>query len=167
MIGMVVPFAFAIAALGQAARFDLAASSAAGCSFRGLSWRRIITGGKWAYVGLGWGAIGGGTRGKLIAHALAQARPFCTRSWCKSKGMLKVWNMILAILCYGLCIWAFITRSGIISSVHAFAKSNIGPFFAVFLVPLLSLLLVYSSGLPQLKPENGSSPLPRAKRLSY
>jgi cytochrome c-type biogenesis protein CcmF len=70
--------------------------------------------------------------------------------------MLKVWNMALAILTYGLCIFGtFMTRSGIISSVHAFAQSNIGPFFATFLI----LSLVFSFGLlwlrlPLLKADN-------------
>lgn len=58
--------------------------------------------------------------------------------------MLKVWNLVLVILTYILCVFGtFMTRSGIISSVHAFARSNIGSFFAVFLV----LLVVFSFGL--------------------
>ena len=51
------------------------------------------------------------------------------------RGMLKVWNMVLVSLTYGLCIFGtFLTRSGIISSVHAFARSNIGSYFATYLV---------------------------------
>jgi cytochrome c-type biogenesis protein CcmF len=52
----------------------------------------------------------------------------------EKKGMLKIWNMVLIILTFELCIFGtFITRSGIISSVHAFAQSGIGPMFGVFL----------------------------------
>jgi cytochrome c-type biogenesis protein CcmF len=53
----------------------------------------------------------------------------------EKKGMLRVWNMVLVLITYFLCILGtFITRSGVISSVHSFARSSIGPFFAVFLV---------------------------------
>jgi len=52
----------------------------------------------------------------------------------EKKGMLKIWNMILIILTFCLSIFGtFLTRSGIISSVHAFATSNIGPAFGLFL----------------------------------
>jgi cytochrome c-type biogenesis protein CcmF len=50
------------------------------------------------------------------------------------KGMLKVWNMALVIATYLLAVFGtFLTRSGIVSSVHAFANSGLGPAFAVFL----------------------------------
>ncbi len=58
---------------------------------------------------------------------------------------MKVWNMILIILTFNLCIFGtFITRSGIISSVHAFAESNIGIFFIIFMgiTFFVSLLLL-------------------------
>ena len=48
--------------------------------------------------------------------------------------MLKIWNMILIILTFSLSsLGTFLTRSGIISSVHSFATSNIGPAFGLFL----------------------------------
>ena len=60
--------------------------------------------------------------------------------------MLKHWNMILIILTYELVIFGtFLTRSGVLSSVHAFAQSAIGPVFFAFMgltfVVSLSLLL--------------------------
>jgi len=58
--------------------------------------------------------------------------------------MLKVWNIVLVITTFFLCIFGtFLTRSGIVSSVHAFAQSNIGPFFAVF----LGIILFFSVSL--------------------
>jgi cytochrome c-type biogenesis protein CcmF len=52
----------------------------------------------------------------------------------EKKGMLKIWNFILILLAFELSIFGtFVTRSGVISSVHSFALSNIGPFFVVFL----------------------------------
>jgi cytochrome c-type biogenesis protein CcmF len=64
----------------------------------------------------------------------------------EKRGMLKRWNMILIILTYALVIFGtFLTRSGVLSSVHAFAQSAIGPMFFAFIglttVVSLSLLM--------------------------
>jgi len=62
----------------------------------------------------------------------------------EKRGLLKHWNMILVILTYSLVIFGtFLTRSGVLSSVHAFANSPIGPFFMGF----VSLSLVTSIAL--------------------
>ena len=160
MVGMVVPFAFAIAALisrkldttwlRPARRWMLIP-----WTFLGFG---LLLGGKWAYVELGWGGYwawdpveNASLMPWLVGTAFLHSIMIQER-----KGMLKVWNLVLAILTYGLCIFGtFMTRSGIISSVHAFAQSNIGPFFSTFLV----LTLVFAYGLlwlrlPLLKAEN-------------
>ena len=160
MVGMVVPFAFAIAALltGKLDATWLRASRRwmlIPWTFLGFG---LLLGGKWAYVELGWGGYWGWDPVEnsslmpwLIATAFLHSIMIQER-----KGMLKVWNVALAILTYALCLFGtFMTRSGIISSVHAFAQSNIGPFFGTFLV----LTLVFSFGLlwlrlPLLKAEN-------------
>jgi cytochrome c-type biogenesis protein CcmF len=64
----------------------------------------------------------------------------------EKRGMLKHWNMVLIILTYDLVIFGtFLTRSGVLSSVHAFAQSAIGPLFFVFigltLIASVALLL--------------------------
>jgi cytochrome c-type biogenesis protein CcmF len=52
----------------------------------------------------------------------------------EKKGMMKVWNMVLVSGTFFLCIFGtFLTRSGIVNSVHAFAQSPIGPYFVGFL----------------------------------
>jgi len=52
----------------------------------------------------------------------------------EQKRMLKVWNLLLIILTYSLAIFGtFLTRSGILQSVHAFAGTGLGPWFATFL----------------------------------
>ena len=52
----------------------------------------------------------------------------------EKKGMMKVWNMVLISATFFLCIFGtFLTRSGVVSSVHAFAQSPIGTYFVVFL----------------------------------
>ncbi len=160
MVGMVIPFAFAISALASghldstwlrpARRWMLIPWAFLGAG--------LLLGGKWAYVELGWGGYWGWdpVENSSLMPWLAGTAFLHSIMIQERKGMLKVWNMVLAILCYGLCILGtFITRSGIISSVHAFAKSNIGPFFAVFLVVILvvSFALLYLR-LPHLKPEN-------------
>src|SRR5258708_2956385 len=70
--------------------------------------------------------------------------------------MLKVWNIVLIITTFFLCIFGtFLTRSGIVSSVHAFAQSNIGTFFTAFLaiIVFFSLTLLFLR-LDYLKSEN-------------
>ena len=70
--------------------------------------------------------------------------------------MLKVWNMSLVILTYGLSIFGtFLTRSGVISSVHAFAESSLGVYFLIYLAIALTIavaLLVWR--LPQLRSDH-------------
>ena len=62
----------------------------------------------------------------------------------EKRGMLKQWNMVLVVLTYDLVIFGtFLTRSGVLSSVHAFAQSAIGPAFFVF----IGLTFVASIGL--------------------
>jgi cytochrome c-type biogenesis protein CcmF len=52
----------------------------------------------------------------------------------EKKGMMKVWNMVLISATYFLCIFGtFLTRSGVVSSVHAFAQSSLGSWFVGFL----------------------------------
>jgi cytochrome c-type biogenesis protein CcmF len=69
---------------------------------------------------------------------------------------MKVWNMILILSTFLLCIFGtFLTRSGIVSSVHAFAQSPIGPYFTGFLLLLVSLSLsLLLTRLDSLKSEN-------------
>jgi cytochrome c-type biogenesis protein CcmF len=73
----------------------------------------------------------------------------------EKKQMLRIWNMVLIISTFALCIFGtFLTRSGIVSSVHAFATSNLGPMFAGFLAVTLAVgfgLVAYR--LPELKSE--------------
>jgi cytochrome c-type biogenesis protein CcmF len=64
----------------------------------------------------------------------------------EKRGMLKVWNMLLVILAFALSLFGtFLTRSGILNSIHSFTESTIGPWFLGFicLVVALSLALVF------------------------
>ncbi|NIM19149.1 MAG: heme lyase CcmF/NrfE family subunit [Candidatus Latescibacteria bacterium] len=137
-VGFVVPFAFAMAALmtkemGNAWLKITRRWSLASWFFLGAG---ILLGANWAYVELGWGgywawdpvenaSLMPWLTGTAFLHSvIVQER----------RNMLKVWNVSLISATYLLCIFGtFITRSGIVSSVHAFAKSSIGYYFLVFL----------------------------------
>jgi cytochrome c-type biogenesis protein CcmF len=160
MVGMSVPFAFGIAAL-ITRQLDSAWLLAARrwmlipWTFLGAG---LLLGGKWAYVELGWGGYWGWdpVENSSLIPWLAGTAFLHSIMIQERRGMLKVWNMVLVILTYCLCIFGtFLTRSGIVSSVHAFAKSNVGPFFVVFLgLSILASSLLLLSRLPQLRAES-------------
>lgn len=106
----------------------------------------ILMGGKWAYETLGWGGYWAWdpvenaslmpwlTATAFLHSIMIQAR----------RGMLKNWNMVLVSLTFLLSVFGtFLTRSGVVSSVHSFAESNIGAYFLVF----LAIALIFSFGL--------------------
>jgi cytochrome c-type biogenesis protein CcmF len=74
----------------------------------------------------------------------------------EKRGMMKVWNVWLVFCTFLLCILGtFLTRSGIVSSVHAFAQSSIGSWFVGFLVVIISVCLgAYLKNRDYLKSEN-------------
>ncbi len=147
-VGYTIPFAFAIAAL---ARNDMNAF-----------WLRtirqwllfvwlmlsigIILGGWWAYQELGWGGYWAWDpvenasfmpwlTGTALLHSIMIQ---------EKKNMLKIWNTVLIIITFTLCIFGtFLTRSGVMSSVHSFTASSLGPVFLTFVF----LIMVFSFGL--------------------
>ncbi|MBL8097384.1 MAG: heme lyase CcmF/NrfE family subunit [Anaerolineales bacterium] len=163
-VAFVVPFAFAMAAL-ITGRFDAGwirstrRWTLAGWLFLSLG---LLLGGRWAYDVLGWGGYWGWdpvenaalmpwlTGTALLHSAVVQER----------RGLLKRWNLTLVILTYGLVIFGtFLSRSGVISSVHAFAQSAIGPLFfafiAITLLGSLGLLWRGWDGLADEQPREG------------
>jgi cytochrome c-type biogenesis protein CcmF len=149
-VSFVIPYAFAIAALVTGRTDDrwiriTRRWSLVAWLFLSLG---LILGGRWAYDVLGWGGYWGWDPVEIAAFM-----PWLTGTAFlhsvmiqEKRGMLKHWNMILIILTYELVIFGtFLTRSGVLSSVHAFAQSAIGPSFFVFMgftfVVSLSLLL--------------------------
>lgn len=160
MVGMSVPFAFGIAAL-ITRQLDSAWLLAAR-RWMLIPWTflggGLLLGGKWAYVELGWGGYWGWdpVENSSLIPWLAGTAFLHSIMIQERRGMLKVWNMVLVILTYCLCIFGtFLTRSGIVSSVHAFAKSNVGPFFAVFLgLAILGSAILLLSRLNELRAES-------------
>jgi cytochrome c-type biogenesis protein CcmF len=137
-VGFTIPFAFALGALAM--------------RYPGEKWihitRRwtmvtwgfltigIFLGAHWAYSVLGWGGYWGWDpvenaslmpwlTGTAFLHSVMMQ---------EKRGMLKIWNMWLIFATFGLSIFGtFLTRSGVVSSVHAFAQSSIGNWFVGFL----------------------------------
>jgi cytochrome c-type biogenesis protein CcmF len=141
-VGLSIPFAFAIAAL-VTRKLDsgwiqsIRRWTIFSWLFLGIG---ILLGAKWAYETLGWGGYwawdpveNAAFMPWLVATAFLHSVMVQER-----RGMLKVWNMVLVILTFSLCLFGtFLTRSGVISSVHAFGESTLGPFFLGFIVAVL------------------------------
>ncbi len=158
-VGCTVPFALTIGAL-VSARLDAAwvrsMRSWALFTFAFLT-LGIWLGGYWAYIELGWGGFWAWDAVEnaslmpwlvltaFVHSIIAQER----------RGVLKTWNVALVVATFLLCIYGtFLTRSGIIQSVHAFGKSSIGNWFVGFMAvagAVAVAALVWR--LPQLKPE--------------
>src|ERR1051326_568260 len=137
-VGFTIPFAFAIGSLitrqpGEAwihttRRWTLVTWLFQSCG--------IMLGAAWAYHVLGWGGYWGWDpvenasllpwlSGTAFLHSVMMQ---------EKKGMMKVWNMVLVSATFFLCILGtFLTRSGVVQSVHAFARSEIGKYFVTFL----------------------------------
>ncbi len=106
----------------------------------------IILGGYWAYQELGWGGYWAWDpveNSSLMPWFLLTA--FIHSSIIQEKrGMLKTWNVILASSTYIFVILGtFITRSGIISSVHSFTAESLGPLFFIFLCVLILITVFW------------------------
>jgi cytochrome c-type biogenesis protein CcmF len=148
LVGFTIPFAFAVSSLitGEldehwqlaTRRFTLVAWGCLGVG--------ILLGAWWSYQVLGWGGFWGWdpvenaavlpwlTATAYLHSALVQQR----------RGLLRVWNLSLVIATFSLTILGtFLTRSGVVESVHAFSDSDIGPELLAF----LGIVLVTGVGL--------------------
>jgi len=147
-VGFSVPFAFAISALMNRDTSPLWIQSIRRWTL--VAWlflsMGIILGGWWAYQELGWG---GYWAWDPVENA--SFMPWLTATAFlhsiiiqEKKDMLRIWNMVLIILTFSLCIFGtFLTRSGVMSSVHSFTASSLGPIFLTFVF----LILVSSFGI--------------------
>src|ERR1700723_2102640 len=147
-VGFTVPFAFALGALimrypGEkwihiTRRWTMVTWGLLTCG--------VFLGAHWAYSVLGWGGYWGWDpvenaslmpwlTGTAFLHSVMMQ---------EKRGMLKMWNMWLVFATFWLAILGtFLTRSGIISSVHAFAQSSIGDWFAWFLAITLIVFVFF------------------------
>ena len=159
-VGVSVPFAFAMGALmsGRLTNDWITTTrrwSLFAWFFLGIG---ILQGGYWAYVELGWGGYWAWdpVENASLMPWLTMTAFLHSVMIQEKKGMLKVWNVMLIIITFCLSIFGtFITRSGVITSVHSFTKSNLGPWFASFWVAMVIIsvgLLIMR--LPRLRAEN-------------
>lgn len=147
-VGFTVPFAFALGALimkypGEkwihiTRRWTMITWGFLTCG--------IFLGMHWAYSVLGWGGYWGWDpvenaslmpwlTGTAFLHSVMMQ---------EKRGMLKVWNMWLIFSTFMLAIFGtFLTRSGVVNSVHAFAQSSIGNWFVGFLIVIFAACLFF------------------------
>jgi cytochrome c-type biogenesis protein CcmF len=137
-VGMVVPFAFAIGSLITRQKGDAwIHTTRRWCLvtwlFQGVG---VLMGASWAYAALGWGGYWAWDpveNASLLPWLSATAFLHSVMMQ-EKKGMMKIWNAVLVSSSFFLCIFGtMLTRSGMVSSVHAFAQSPIGKYFSSFL----------------------------------
>jgi cytochrome c-type biogenesis protein CcmF len=149
MVGFVVPYAFAIAMLitgrvGETWHVDTRRWAIVAWTSLSVG---IVLGAWWSYQVLGWGGFWGWDPvenaalmpwlvGTAYVHSIVVE---------ERRGLLRVWNLTLAVACFALTVLAtFFTRSGVVQSVHAFSASSLGPillaFFGLVVVSALALM---------------------------
>ncbi len=138
-VGFLIPYAFAIAALMSGKLDDAWIRTTRRWTL--IAWLflslGIILGGRWAYDVLGWGGYWGWdpVENASFMPWLAGTAFLHSVMIQEKRNMFKMWNIFLIVLTYVLVVYGtFIVRSGVISSVHSFAQSAIGPLFFGFLV---------------------------------
>jgi len=158
-ISITIPFAFAMAAL-VSKRLDVGWIHAMR-KWTILSWlflsAGITLGMWWAYVELGWGGYWAWdpVENASLLPWLTMTAFLHSVMIQEKRGMLKRWNVGLIVASFLLSIFGtFITRSGVIASVHSFTQSNVGYFFLGFLLlaAILAFTLLYVRW-PLLEPE--------------
>ncbi len=137
-VGLTIPFAFAMGALlsGRTDERWIVATrrwTLAAWGFLGVG---QLLGAHWAYVEVGWGGYYAWdpVENAALMPWLAATAFLHSVMIQEKKGMLKVWNMVLVALAFCLSIFGtFLTRSGIVNSIHSFTQSSIGPWFLGFI----------------------------------
>jgi cytochrome c-type biogenesis protein CcmF len=142
-VGFAVPFAFAIGSLivrqpGDEWIYTTRRWALVTWLFQTTG---ILLGAGWAYAVLGWGGYWGWdpVENASFLPWLSATAFLHSVMMQEKKGMMKVWNMVLVSGTFFLCIFGtFLTRSGVVSSVHAFAQSSIGKWFVGFLAIMIA-----------------------------
>src|SRR5881394_1644690 len=137
-VGLSVPFAFAMGALlsGRTDERWIVATrrwTLAAWTFLGVG---QLIGAHWAYVEIGWGGYYAWdpVENAALMPWLAATAFLHSVMIQEKRGMLKVWNMVLVALAFNLSLFGtFLTRSGVIQSIHSFTQSSIGAWFLGFI----------------------------------
>jgi len=173
-VGLTVPFAFALGAL-LSGRLDerwLIATR----RWTLFAWTALgigqLLGAHWAYVEVGWGGYYAWdpVENAALMPWLAATAFLHSVMIQEKRGMLRVWNVLLVILAFSLSLFGtFLTRSGVVNSIHSFTQSSIGPWFLAFIAVTVavSLALVFWR-LPLLRsPTKLESPISREAAFLY
>ncbi|HZQ15239.1 MAG TPA: cytochrome c-type biogenesis CcmF C-terminal domain-containing protein [Gaiellaceae bacterium] len=148
-VGLSVPFAFAVASLLSGRtdeRWIVATRRWTLVAWTFLGFGQLL-GAHWAYVEVGWGGYYAWdpVENAALMPWLAATAFLHSVMIQERKGMLKVWNMVLVALAFELSVLGtFLTRSGVVNSIHSFSQSPIGGWFLAFVVvsSLFSLAVI-------------------------
>src|SRR5215510_1062439 len=147
-VGLTVPFAFAMGALlsGRTDERWIVATrrwTLAAWTFLGVG---QLLGAHWAYVEIGWGGYYAWdpVENAALMPWLAATAFLHSVMIQEKRGMLKVWNVVLVALAFCLALFGtFLTRSGVVNSIHSFSQSDIGPWFLGF----IAIAIAFSTAL--------------------
>src|SRR5215203_228817 len=157
LVGLTVPFAFATGALlsGRTDERWIVATR----RWTLVAWTALgvgqLLGSHWAYEEVGWGGYYAWdpVENAALMPWLAATAFLHSVMIQEKRGMLRVWNHLLVVMAFSLSLFGtFLTRSGIVSSIHSFTQSSIGPWFLFFICIVVfgSLALVFAR-LPLLR----------------
>jgi cytochrome c-type biogenesis protein CcmF len=142
-VGLTVPFAFAMGSL-LAGRTDerwIVATR----RWTLIAWTALgigqLLGAHWAYVEVGWGGYYAWdpVENAALMPWLAATAYLHSVMIQEKRGMLRVWNVVLVSLAFALSLFGtFLTRSGVVTSIHSFTQSSIGPWFLGFIVVVVA-----------------------------
>jgi cytochrome c-type biogenesis protein CcmF len=156
-VGLTIPFVFAMAALASRRvdeRWIVATRRWTLCAWTFLGFA-ILLGSKWAYEEVGWGgwyAWDPVENAALMPWLVATAYLHSVMVQ-EKRDMLRVWNVVLVAAAFSLSLFGtFLTRSGVINSIHSFTQSSIGPWFLGFIaVVVTASLALILARLPLLR----------------
>jgi cytochrome c-type biogenesis protein CcmF len=156
-VGLAVPFAFAMGSLlsGRTDERWIVATR----RWTLIAWTALgvgqLLGAHWAYQEVGWGGYYAWdpVENAALMPWLAATAFLHSVMIQEKRGMLKVWNMALVSGAFCLSLFGtFLTRSGVVSSIHSFTQSSIGPWFLAFIIVtvVFSVAMIWLR-LPQLR----------------
>jgi cytochrome c-type biogenesis protein CcmF len=173
-VGLTIPFAFAMGAL-LARRADelwivvTRRWTLVAWTFLGFG---QLLGAHWAYVEVGWGGYFAWdpVENAALMPWLAATAFLHSVMIQEKRGMLKIWNVLLVVGAFALALFGtFLTRSGILSSIHSFTEGSIGPWFLGFIgIVLVGSGALIASRLPLLRSKTKlESPISREASFLY
>jgi len=173
-VGLTIPFAFAMGALIARRHDELWVVVTRRWTL--VAWTFLgfgqLLGAHWAYVEVGWGGYFAWdpVENAALMPWLAATAFLHSVMIQEKRGMLKIWNVLLVIGAFALALFGtFLTRSGILSSIHSFTESSIGPWFLGFIgLVLVGSIALVISRLPLLRAKTRlESPISREATFLY